>query len=58
MYKILNPIPLSPFYILILILNICYLNLSTFYSIKKRLFIKQPFFDGEVIPLQTEKYPD
>lgn len=33
MYKILNPIPLSPFFILILILNIFNLNLSTFYFI-------------------------
>lgn len=33
MYKIYNPIPLSPFFILILILNICNLNLSTFYFI-------------------------
>lgn len=33
MYKFYKPIPLSPFLILILILNICNLNLSTFYFI-------------------------
>ena len=33
MYKFYNHIPLSPLFILILILNICNLNLSTFYFI-------------------------
>ncbi len=32
MYKFYKPIPLSPFLILILILNICNLNLSTVFS--------------------------